>query len=139
VLEMKRLSLLLLIILLSSCTTLRYGNFTAPSEGRNVYLAQDAVRQLTRIYPAAQNTFCLNQKVTDGFGRSLIQEMRKKGYGVIENVQHKQKANFFYVVDEIELGQLYRVSLYINSQALSRLYDSNKSQFVPVSAWSHKE
>ena len=130
---MKKLSLILLMILLSSCTTMRYGNFTAPAEG------QDAVQQLIRIYPPAQNTFCLNQKVTDGFGRSLIQEMRKKGYGVIENVQPKQKANFFYVVDEIELGQLYRVSLYINSQALSRLYDSNKNQLASVSAWSHKE
>lgn len=136
---MKKLSLILLMILLSSCTTMRYGNFTAQAEGRNVYLAQDAVQQLIRIYPPAQNTFCLNQKVTDGYGRSLIQEMRKKGYGVIENVQQKQKANFFYVVDEIELGQLYRVSLYINSQALSRLYDSNKNQLAPVSAWSHKE
>ncbi|HAT3986283.1 TPA: conjugal transfer protein TrbH [Legionella pneumophila] len=136
---MKRLSLLLLMILLSSCTTLRYGNFTAPSEGRNIYLAQDAVQQLTRIYPPAQNTFCLNQKVTDGFGRSLLHEMRKKGYGLIENAQPRQKANFFYVVDEIEPSQLYRVSLYINSQALSRLYESRKNQLAPVSAWSHKE
>ncbi|MFO3210871.1 conjugal transfer protein TrbH [Legionella pneumophila serogroup 2] len=136
---MKRLSLLLLIILLSSCTTLRYGNFTAPSEGRNVYLAQDAVQQLTRIYPPAQNTFCLNQKVTDLFGQRLLHEMRKKGYGVIENVQPRQRANFFYVVDEIEPGQLYRVSLFNNNQALSRLYANNKNQLTPVSAWSHKE
>lgn len=136
---MKKLSLILLMILLSSCTTMRYGNFTAPLEGRNISLAQDAVLQLTRIYPPAQNTFCLNQKVTDGFGMNLVHEMRKKGYGVIENVQPRQRANFFYVVDEIEPGQLYRVSLYINNQALSRLYESRKNQLTPVSAWSHKE
>lgn len=136
---MKKLSLILLMILLSSCTTMRYGNFTAPSEGRNISLAQDAVLQLTRIYPPTQNTFCLNQKVTDGFGMNLVHEMRKKGYGVIENVQPRQRANFFYVVDEIEPGQLYRVSLYINNQALSRLYESRKNQLATVSTWSHKE
>lgn len=136
---MKKLTLILLIVLLSSCTSMRYGNFTAPAEDRNVSLAQDSLQQLIRVYPPAQNTFCLNQKVTDGFGRSLIQEMRKKGYGVIENVQPRQKANFFYVVDEVEKKQLYRVSLYINDQALSRLYVSRKNQLVPVSAWAHKE
>ena len=136
---MKKISLLLLIVLLSSCTTMRYGNFTAPSAGRNVYLAQDAVQQLTLIYPPAQNTFCINQKITDGFGQILVHEMRKKGYGVIENIQPRQRANFFYVVDEIEPGQLYRVSLYINNQALSRFYASNKNQFAAVSVWSHKE
>lgn len=136
---MKKLTLILLIILLSSCTSMRYGNFTAPAEGRNFSLAQDSLEQLIRVYPPAQNTFCLNQKVTDGFGRNLIQGMRKKGYGVIENVQPRQKANFFYVVDEVEPRQLYRVSLYINSQALSRLYVSRKNQLVPVSAWAHKE
>ena len=136
---MKKLSLLLMITLLSSCTTMRYGNFTQPSQGRDTYLAQDAVLQLTKTYPPAQNTFCLNQKVSDGFGVTLLHEMRKKGYGVIENVKPKRKANFFYVVDEVEPGQLVRVSLYINAQALSRLYADNKNQFAPVSTWSHKQ
>ncbi|HBP6867963.1 TPA: conjugal transfer protein TrbH [Legionella pneumophila] len=136
---MKKLTLLLLVALLSSCTTMRYGNFTQPSQGRDTYLAQDAVKQLTQTYPPAQNTFCLNQKVSDGFGLTLLHELRKKGYGVIENVQPKQKANFFYVVDEVEPGQLLRVSLYIHTQALSRLYATNKNQFTPVSAWSFKE
>lgn len=139
---MKRLSLLLMITLLSSCTTMRYGNFTQPSQGQDTYLAQDAVKQLTLTYPPAQNTFCINQKVSDGFGMALLHELRKKGYGVIENVPSKQKANFFYVVDEVELGKLVRVSLYIYTQALSRLYATNKNQpapAAPVSAWSHKE
>lgn len=136
---MKKLYLLLLVTLLSSCTTMRYGNFTQPLPGRDTYLAQDAVLQLTRTYPPAQNTFCLNQKVSDGFGVTLLHEMRKKGYGVIENVRPRQKANFFYVVDEVEPGQLVRVSLYVHTQALSRLYANNKNQFAPVSAWSHKE
>lgn len=136
---MKKLSLLLLVTLLSSCSAMRYGNFTKVLQGRDIYLAQDALLQLSRIYPPAQNTFFIRQKVSDGFGMNLVYEMRKKGYGVIENFGSRQKANFFYVLDEVEPGQLYRVSLYVNTQALSRLYANTKDKIAPVSAWSHKE
>jgi len=40
---MKKLSVLLLAILLSSCASMRYGNFTPASEGKDLYLAQNAV------------------------------------------------------------------------------------------------
>ncbi len=136
---MKKLSVLLLAILLSSCANMRYGNFTPASEGKDLYLAQDAVSQLTHIYPPARNTFCIRQKICDAFGIQLIQEMRKKGYGVIENVHPRQKANFFYVVDVTERDHLYRVSLYVNSQTLSRMYAKTHGKLVPVSPWSHKE
>lgn len=91
---MKKLSILLLTVLLSSCASMRYGNFTNASTAKDAYLAKDAVSQLTRVYPPAQNTFCFRQKICDGFGRHLIQAMRQKGYGVIENVHPRQKANF---------------------------------------------
>lgn len=136
---MKRLCVLLLAVLLSSCASMRYGNFTNASTAKDVYLAKDSVSQLTRVYPPAQNTFCISQKICDGFGIHLIQAMRQKGYGVIENVHPKQKANFFYVVDEVEPGRLYRVSLYIGSQTLSRVYADTRGKFAPISPWSHKE
>jgi len=136
---MKKLSVLLLAILLSSCASMRYGNFTPPSEGKDVTLAQDAVSQLTRVYPPARNTFFIRQKTCDAFGIHLIQAMRKKGYGVIEDVHPRQKANFFYVVDETECDHLYRVSIYINTQTLSRMYAKTHGKLVPVSPWSHKE
>lgn len=136
---MKKLSVLLLAMLLSSCASMRYGNFTPLAQGRDVYLAQDATSQLMRVYPPAQNTFCISQKVRDNFGINLIQEMRKRGYGVNENSCPKQKANFFYVVDEIKSSNLYRVSLYVGLQSLSRVYVKTNEKLLPVSAWSHKE
>ena len=136
---MKRLSVLILIMLLSSCTSMRYGNFAHVPQSKEIYLAKDAVSQLTRVYPPAQNTFCISQKVCDLFGIHLIQEMRKKGYGVNENVWLRNKANFFYVIDETEPGRLYRVSLFIGSQSLSRAYAKRGSRLTPVSPWSHKE
>ncbi|CZP19175.1 conjugal transfer protein TrbH [Legionella pneumophila] len=136
---MKKLSVLLLTILLSSCASMRYGNFTESSQNKDIYLAKDAISQLTRVYPPARNTFCISQKICDGFGIKLIQEMRKKGYGVVENVYPRNKANFFYVVDETEPGRLYRVSLYIGPQTLSRVYAKTNGKLTPISPWSHKE
>ncbi|MFO8834968.1 conjugal transfer protein TrbH [Legionella pneumophila serogroup 1] len=136
---MKKLSILFLVIVLSSCANMQYGNFTVASQSKDIDLAKDAASQLTEVYPPAQNTFYISQKISDGFGINLIHEMRSKGYGVIENVQPRQKANLFYVVDEVRKGSLYRVSLYVGSQTLSRVYIKTKEQFAPVSPWSHKE
>lgn len=136
---MRKLSVLLLVIVLSSCASMQYGNFTVASQSKDIYLAKDAASQLTHIYPPAQNIFYISQKVSNGFGTNLIHEMRNKGYGVIENVQPRQNANLFYVVDEIRKGSLYRVSLYVGSQTLSRVYVKTKEQITPASPWSHKE
>ncbi|VEG89813.1 conjugal transfer protein TrbH [Legionella spiritensis] len=136
---MKKLSVLLLMVLLSSCASMRYGNFTKASQSKDIYLAKDAVSQLTRVYPPARNTFCISQRICDGFGIMLIQEMRKKGYGVVEKPQSRNKANFFYVVDETEIGRLYRVSLYIGRETLSRVYADTRGKLAPISPWTHKE
>ncbi|CZP45844.1 conjugal transfer protein TrbH [Legionella pneumophila] len=135
---MKEISVLLAAVLLSSCVSMRYGNFTQMSQGKDAYLATDAATQLTRVYPPAQNTFCIGQRVTDDFGLSLIQNLRKKGYGINENQCPRNKANFFYVLDELK-PQSYRVSLFVGIQTLSRLYAKNNENIIPVSAWTHKE
>lgn len=136
---MKKICFLFLTLILSSCATTRYGDFTKASQDKDAYLANDAVLQLTHVFPAAHNTFYLNQKTNNGFGMQLVQALREKGYGVIENVQTRQKANLFYVIDEIEPRQIYRMSLYIHAQTLSRLYQRTGNCLVPISAWSHKE
>ena len=87
---MKKLSVLLLIFLLSGCSGMRYGNFTHVSQRNDLYLANESVSQLTRLYPPARNTFYIRQRVRDGFGIQLIQALRKKGYGVIEHVVPRQ-------------------------------------------------
>ncbi|AUH71141.1 conjugal transfer protein TrbH [Legionella sainthelensi] len=136
---MKNLCVLFLVIFLSNCASMQYGNFTVASQSKDIYLANDAASQLTQVYPPAQNTFYISQKVSDGFGINLIHELRNKGYGVIESVQPRQKANLFYVVDEVRKGSLYRVSLYVGSQTLSRVYVKTKEQIAPASLWSIKE
>lgn len=126
-------------LLLSSCASLQYGNFTPNQEGKDRYLAKDAVSQIQRIFPPARNTFCIHQKICDAFGIQLVDGLRKKGYGIRENVCSKKQANFFYVVDETEPHRIYRVSIYIGHQTLSRAYAVNGKNAFPASPWSFKE
>lgn len=135
---MKKLSFMLAVALLASCTNMRYGNFTQISQSKDAYLAADAVTQLTRVYPPAQNTFCVGHAVKDNFGSNLIQNLRKKGYGINENQCARYIANFFYILDELK-PQKYRVSLFVGSQTLSRMYAKSQEKIFPVSAWTHKE
>jgi hypothetical protein len=139
VLTVKKLSVLVWIVLLSSCASMQYGNFTPSSQSNDVYLATDAASQLARVYPPARYTFRIGQKICDGFGTHLIQAMRTKGYGVIENMHARKQANFFYVVDETERNHLYRVSLYVQRESLSRMYAKTHGKLTPISPWSHKE
>lgn len=136
---MKKICVLLIVAFLASCTNLHYGNFTNPSKRKDDYLAKNTVNQLARIYPPAKNTLCIRQRVTDGFGMSLVTHLRQRGYGVIENSCPRQQANFFYVLDEPQKHHLYRVSIYINRETLSRLYVKDHGKLSPFSPWSYKE
>ncbi|WP_367607885.1 conjugal transfer protein TrbH [Legionella sp. W05-934-2] len=136
---MKKLMIMIIALMLSSCTTLQYGNFTPNQQSKDSYLAKDAVSQINCLYPAARNTFCLRQRVRDAFGIALIEGLRKKGYGIKENVCTRNKANFFYVVDETKPNKVYRVSLYIGSQTLTRAYSVNGKTPIPITPWSFKE
>lgn len=136
---MKKVLLIWLTILLSNCASTHYGNFTPMSQGQDAYLAAEAITQIHRIYPPAQNTFCISQKTVDGFGMHLIQGLRKSGYGLNENECPKHSGNFFYVLDEVKPKKLYRLSIFVNTQMLSRIYAKNQEKLVPVSPWSHKE
>lgn len=136
---MKKFIMILTAVMLSSCTTLHYGNFTPDKPGTDGYLAKDALLQINRLYPAARNTFCLRQRAHDAFGMALIEGLRKKGYGIKENVCPRNQANFFYVVDEVKPGNVYRVSLYIGPQSLTRAYSVRSRRPSPITPWSFKE
>ena len=138
---MKNIVLLVMVLILSGCAGMRYGNYTQISSSKDNFLVSDATNQIVKIYPAAKNTFRISQKVCDGFGLKLIEKLRRNGYGIVENVQYKNKANFFYVVDESTSAEklIYRVSVYIGKQSLSRAYAAKNGQLQPLTAWTHKE
>tara|TARA_B110000879_G_scaffold212755_1_gene310718 strand:- start:4810 stop:5226 length:417 start_codon:yes stop_codon:yes gene_type:complete len=138
---MKKIILLMMIFILSGCAGMRYGNYTQMSGSKDDFLVSDVTSRIVKIYPAAKNTFRLSQKICDGFGLKLIEKLRRSGYGIVENVQDKQQANFFYVVDESisEKKLTYRVSVYISNQSISRAYTMINGQLQPLTAWTYKE
>lgn len=136
---MKKLLPLVLMVLLSSCASLKYGDFTTMPPSKESQLAEDAANRLARVYVPAQTTFKLSQRANDRFGIKLLENLRKKGYGIAENVSPKKSANFFYVLDETERNHLYRVSLFVGKQSLSRAYVYESGALMPIGIWSHKE
>lgn len=124
---------------MSGCARLDYGNFTHAPMGAYELMAKDAAAQIGYLYPPAKNKFYLSQKIRDPFGIKLIELLRQKGFGVIEKSTTPSGPNFFYVVDEPVARHLYRVSVYIGDQSLSRAYGIHNGVLIPVSPWSRKE
>lgn len=135
---MNKLLMIVLMLLLSSCATTRYGNYSQITTNFGQTMAQDSVARITMLYPPAKTTFCLNQPIHDAFGLTLLHLLRQKGYRIQERCT-KREANFFYVIDSPAKNSLYRITLWINSQALTRAYALQNGTMKPISVWTHQE
>lgn len=123
-------------------------------------LAQDTVTRMEALYPPAHTRLALTHSATDPYGMALIEALRRKGYGVMESgvntrmnpstrddrpvavqavVSHKEGLPFSYVVDGPFESGLYRVTLFIGSQSLSRVYRMDQQVFAQAGAWVRKE
>jgi type IV secretion system protein TrbH len=144
----------LLLIGLSGCATTqsRYGNFLPPtSAAYNKTMARDVVKQLQNLYPPASTRFDLQQTTPDTFGTTLVESMRAKGYAVMESepalpVRRSNKTqnsptgtSLRYILDQVNSLNLYRVTLLIGNQAMTRAYLIQNSTVHPAGKWSHQE
>lgn len=149
---------LLCTVGLAGCATTPppYGNFAQEApEGYGRTVAEDAVRQLTAVYPPANTRFDLQQPTPDPFGTLLMQSLRAKGYAVQEAastpVAQGRTARaeggmaagapavlpLRYVFDRA--ADLYRVTLLVGDQALTRAYLAQNGAVHPAGAWARKE
>lgn len=108
-------------------------------------MADDAARKLSALYPPARTRFNLRQATPDAFGISLVDTLRTKGYALAEFKQDAPAAtandsfDLAYVVDQpFARGQL-RITLLINNQPLSRIYETKDGALSPASYWIRKE
>ena len=152
------LSALLCIVALAGCSTAPspYGNFIREApEGVGRTVAEDAVRQLTVIYPPANTRFDVQQPTPDPFGTLLTQSLRAKGYALQEGaappVAQDRAARgdggmaagapavlpLRYVFDRA--ADLYRVTLLVGDQSLTRAYLAQNGAVHPAGAWVRKE
>jgi uncharacterized protein YceK len=146
--------IVLLLVGLSGCATTqsRYGNFLPPtSAAYNKTMAEDAVRQLLILYLPASTRFDLQQTTPDTFGTTLVETMRVKGYALLESnpelpVRRSNKTqnsptgtSLRYILDQVNSLNLYRVTLLIGNQAMTRAYLVQDSTVHPAGLWSHQE
>ena len=124
-------------------------------------LAQDTVAKMEAVYPPALTRLTLMHPATDPFGAALTDALRRKGYGVRETrgdtppipstrdeqqvriehpaVSHDEGMPFRYVVDGPFEHRLYRVTVFIGNQSLSRAYHMDEQAMAHAGAWVRKE
>lgn len=146
----------LLLAALAGCTTsvapdlATYGNFTASSIPANdVKMAADASRKLVAMYPPAKTRFALQQTAGDAFGIALTESLRRKGFALQEYAPTDSKGTasrpsatplrLGYVLDLVGTPNLYRVTLQIGDQSLTRAYLVQDGSIFPAGSWVRKE
>jgi hypothetical protein len=124
-----------------------YGSFVqAPVATDDKAMADDVVKKLAALYPPAKTRFNLQHATPDAFGISMVSALRTKGYAVAEVKPGAQapvgaagEQSLAYVLDQPLDAGLYRVTVLVNSQTLSRVYQSAGGTVTPASAWVRKE
>lgn len=121
----------------------QYGDFSpryVMSVNMNESLVTDTVTQLMALYPAASTQFDVSHATPDPFGTRLVQSLRQKGYalGELANAETSAGLSLRYILDAPERN-LFRVTVLVGSQSLSRAYLHNDGALLPAGAWTRKE
>lgn len=144
-----------LIAGLSGCATNSpYGNYSAAPATYGKTMASDTVAHLVTIYPPALTRWNIMQPADDAYGTALVALLRGRGYSVNEYspeaAKKAQPANqtaytpgvdLRYVVDSLApAADLYRVTVVVGSQPISRAYIPQKNGTVAAAgSWARKE
>ena len=145
----------LLVLALSGCaTTGQYGNFVPPTAAVDQQqLAREAVQQLAVLYPPAKTRLELQQATPDAFGQALVLTLRERGYALLEFDPASAKAQataasssaspaglpLRYVLDQAGDSNLYRLTLLVGNQSITRPYLVQDGSFAPAGYWVRKE
>ncbi|AAF85610.1 conjugal transfer protein TrbH [Xylella fastidiosa] len=153
------MSVVMLAALTSCATQNMHGNYAAVSIEANKTMADVTVAQLVALYPPAHTRLDFQQTITDPYGAALLSALRKKGYSVLEYNPQPQAvpaksaataalvtANptsglpLSYVVDSPESMNLYRITVQIGVQSISRAFVvATNGNLYPAGAWVRKE
>ncbi|GGE90357.1 conjugal transfer protein TrbH [Massilia psychrophila] len=143
---------ILLLAGVAGCATTstpeKYGSFvTGTSPANEKIVVDDVMKRLVTTYPPAHTRLDLQHVASDAFGTVLVASMRAKGYALGEYKAQAAVAvampagayTFAYVFDQPAGTDLYRVTLLVNNQALSRVYETKGGAIVPAGYWVRKE
>jgi len=127
----------------------KYGNF---SKAQSVELVEDAVGILKTTHPPAKTRLNLLHYYNDDlFGAALLESFRREGYAIAEYVQPQRGdkyaeapakpdgLDFAYILDDLAEEGGLRVSLYVGTDTISRLYavDGSREEprYYPLGDW----
>jgi hypothetical protein len=148
-------TLALCLLVLGGCATPSesvrpYGTFAGLSPERELYIASDVAAQLLALYPPAQVRLDLDHATEDAFGVALIAKLRGSGYAIAEYggqaraapdpaaMTRDQRAvagrALRYIVDR-PTPDLFRATVFIDDESLSRAYTEARGEFLPFGAW----
>lgn len=138
----------LFVLALGGCaTTGQYGNFVPPTATVDQQqLAREAVQQLAVLYPPAKTRLELQQATPDAFGQALVLTLRERGYALLEFNPASAKAQataasepaspaalpLRYVLDQAGDSNLYRLTLLVGHQSITRPYLVQDGSFAPA-------
>ena len=111
------------------------------------------MKQLIALYPPASTRFDLAQPTTDAYGAKLVQSLRLNGYALSEfvpavapngtngngTVSASPGLSLAYILDAPAGLNLYRVTVMVGAQSLSRAYTAENKTVSPAGAWARKE
>lgn len=142
-----------------------YGNFVQGSPAASDQkMAVDAVQRLITLYPPAHTRFDLQQITLDAFGSALVASLRSNGYALLEyqpslgasapaapapagqtptpivNARSPGTTRALrYILDLDPASQLYRLTLLVGNQSLTRAYLAQNGSVAAAGAWVRKE
>ena len=127
-----------------------YGNHAAAPAALDQKAASDAIRQLVSLYPPASTRFDLAQPTPDAFGTALVAGLRERGFALMEAQAGSENTmavngtgtgglELRYLLDRPGAGDLYRLTLAIGTQRLSRPYMIQNGTPYAAGAWVRKE
>jgi hypothetical protein len=148
---MGKIALVALLASLAGCGAVpkpaSYGSFATTGPAIDKKIADDAVKKLVTLYPPALTRFDLKHAAADPFGTSFVDMLRARGYALQEyKAASRPEAGgkdsshaLSYMFDQPFGADLYRVTLTIDTQNLSRVYLAKDGSVAPAGYWVRKE
>ena len=145
------LAVLVALALAGCATPAPYGNYLNTASVDSQKLAADAVKQLTVLWPPARTRLALQQATRDAFGAALVKALRESGYALAEfsSDAAREKTDaapgagqalpLRYVLDQAGPSNLYRLTLAVGTQSITRAYQERNGALVPAGYWVRRE
>jgi hypothetical protein len=140
----KRIIMIVSVLFLTACATAppKYGAFVAFDSDKDAeVMAQDAIGQISSVYPPAKTSIQVVHKAEDKIGQALLSGLRTKGYKLYEASQPESDIPIpmFYVLDKIDLS-MWRLTIAVGTKEFSRPYlAQNGAPVVAAGCWTYKE